>query len=146
MMNLLRASRTQRETAAVLAQEIGPLFPRHSGALYLSWPGAQSPERICVWGGGEPGPPVVETDDCLALRRGCLHEVQPGRAALTCRHDAAPEAPGYVCIPLFGGGTITGVLHLAAPAAGRLAGDETAWAAAVAECVALVWSRERRPA
>jgi hypothetical protein len=80
------------------------------------------------------------------LRRGCLHEVQPGRAALTCRHDAAPEAPGYVCIPLFGGGTITGVLHLAAPAAGRLAGDETAWAAAVAECVALVWSRERRPA
>ena len=55
---------------------------------------------------------IFEPDDCWALRRGRIHEVEDVEIGPICPHlKHAPLAP-YMCLPLIAKGDILGLLHL----------------------------------
>ncbi len=130
MGDLLQASVNLEEAYEIVTHGVRKLFPAESGALGMLKGSSQFLENVLFWGDPPPaGPPVFESEDCWALRRGHVHYVEDPRRAPICRHlskvaaggeaasgnPAAPAAetvPSYLCVPLMAQGETLGVLHL----------------------------------
>lgn len=118
MSELLGSIDSEGEAYEIAGRYGAELFPRASGAIFLSNASGTLLEAVASWGDAIPGQAVFSPSDCWAVRRGriCGH---PGvHNAPRCRH--IQESVGaYLCIPLIALGRSIGVLHLAALARDR---------------------------
>ena len=145
--DMLQMCKSAQESNGVLAQFVGKLFPDASGNLYLLNFGNNLLEAVVTWGEANPaGDPVIDKDDCWALRRGQLHVVDELPSRLTCQHVIGPPRGPYLCAPIMGQGEVLGMLHVQfgaeepdQPAAVRQRQRDSrqAWALTVSEHLAL---------
>jgi len=113
MGEMLQASSTPADAYAVIARFSQGFLPQASGALFEY---AASRDRLgAVMRWGEPPPAeqaFLAPDECWALRRGHVYQVDDHRTALLCRHLQEPLPQSYVCAPIIGHDETLGLLHL----------------------------------
>ena len=88
------------------------MFPKSGGALAVSVSRAHQMETAAEWGSGPTMAASFLLDDCWALRRGQMQEVDEPGAVPTCRHFQSAPVGRYVCLPLTVRGELLGVLNL----------------------------------
>ncbi len=147
LADLMQMCKTVEESRGVVAQHIVELFPQNSGSLYLLNTGNNLFEAAASWGEAAlAGDPVIEKDDCWALRRGQMHVIEDARSKLVCRHLIVPPAGPCLCAPILGNGELLGMLHmqlgaeeahLPAPVRARRLEAQQAWALTVCEQIGL---------
>jgi diguanylate cyclase (GGDEF)-like protein/PAS domain S-box-containing protein len=116
----LQTCNTQEEAYPLIAVAGEKLFPWASGALALFINPAQELGCVIKWGGAPHILSDFVLDDCWALRRGQLHQLDRPDKGAVCRHfDDAPGGP-YMCLPLSVHGEAIGLLHLSANDAYRI--------------------------
>jgi diguanylate cyclase (GGDEF)-like protein len=101
------------------------LFPQQSGGLYVIRASRNILEVKAAWGDAAGWSPLMESQDCWALRLGHVHEFVEGGNSLPCRH-VREAGGGYFCVPMMAEGEALGLLHLRRPATAPVAGDDLA--------------------
>lgn len=145
--DLMQMCKSVDESRGVVAQHIDELFPYASGNLYLLNVGNNLFETAASWGeAGLAGDPVIDKDDCWALRRGQLHVIEDARSKLVCQHLIVPPVGPCLCAPILGNGELLGMLHLQLgreeahlpePVRARRLDAHQAWMLAVCEQIGL---------
>jgi diguanylate cyclase (GGDEF)-like protein/PAS domain S-box-containing protein len=120
MSDMLQACLAPDEAYAVIASAMYQLFPNESGALAILKSSQNLLEVVTKWGEYDDSEAVFQPDDCWALRRGRMHQVNEQRAGTICRHVDRNNVVSYLCIPLVARGETLGVLHLCERAPGSL--------------------------
>jgi diguanylate cyclase (GGDEF)-like protein len=111
LSSLLQPCLTTDEAYRVIAASLDRLFPSEPGTLFVlrEFSGVLVP--AAVWGTAALPPRECTRDDCWALRRGCIHVVEPGDDLL-CAHARPQPGHGSLCVPMIAQGAAVGVLHL----------------------------------
>jgi hypothetical protein len=117
MNDLLLSCETDQEAYAIIAQTAGTLFAPHAGGLAVNNGVPSELRRVAVWGDPDRLSPFFSLRDCWGLRRGALHEVEPSRNEMDCRHFPHDPPSTYLCAPLNVRGATLGLLHVSASAA-----------------------------
>ncbi len=143
MSDFFRACRTTKEAYEVVARFGSELFPTEMGSLLMISEARTGLNRVASWG-FEPTPGEMYTpDDCWALRRGRIHQVEDTDFGLTCRHLSSPRPGGYLCIPMIAQSETLGLLCLAQTEKGGLSETKKRLAVTVSEQVALALANLR---
>jgi diguanylate cyclase (GGDEF)-like protein len=124
LSSLLQPCLTTEEAHRVIAAGLDRLFPGEPGTLFV----LREPGGVLVpaaaWGPAALPEREWTRDDCWALRRGCVHVVEPG-GDLLCAHARPQAGHGSLCVPMIAQGAAVGVLHLqTAPPRSRRAGEQ----------------------
>jgi diguanylate cyclase (GGDEF)-like protein/PAS domain S-box-containing protein len=145
--DMMQMCKSVEESRGVVAQHIDELFPDNSGSLYLLNAGNNLFETAASWGAAAlAGDPVIEKDDCWALRRGQVHVIEDARSKLVCQHLIVPPGGPCLCAPILGNGELLGMLHmqlgpdeahLPAPVRAQRLDAQRAWALTVCEQIGL---------
>ncbi|MBI3942781.1 MAG: diguanylate cyclase [Chloroflexi bacterium] len=153
MGDLLQACSTTEEAYATIAHSVQLLFPTESGALYVLSASRNIAEAAAIWGGTlQAGEGVFAPEECWALRRGRLHQVENSATGPVCQHLKLPAPTSYLCVPMMAQGEALGVLHLRGSAENRNPGpgevvclteSQQRLAVTVAEHIALALSNLR---
>jgi diguanylate cyclase (GGDEF)-like protein/PAS domain S-box-containing protein len=114
---ILQTCNTRDEAYRLIALAAQELFPTASGALAVFVGGACDLTTVAHWGDKPNMASDFGLDDCWALRRGHVHQIdQPAKGAVCGHFDASPMKP-YICLPLSIHGEALGLLHLSADVA-----------------------------
>ncbi|KAB8316775.1 diguanylate cyclase [Tolypothrix campylonemoides VB511288] len=137
--DFLQACRTVEEAYTALKSLMQPLFPQLEGGIYLINASKNLLEAVATWGSSPlPSLDVFAPDQCWALRRGRLHQVENTHSGLVCNHVHLNELPAEcVCVPMMAQGEALGVLYLSTQELGRLTPIKQQLAKTVAEQIAL---------
>jgi diguanylate cyclase (GGDEF)-like protein/PAS domain S-box-containing protein len=98
--DLLQSCTTQAEAYQVVGLMEHELFAGESGGLAVSNGRDQRLETVARWGDETELVSSFSLEDCWALRRGQLHEVNDPRVDLLCHHFVHQPTGGYLCVPL----------------------------------------------
>jgi diguanylate cyclase (GGDEF)-like protein/PAS domain S-box-containing protein len=112
LYEVLQACNSQNEAYPIIGSVAAQMFPQSGGALAVSVSRAHQMETAAEWGTGPGMALSFLLDDCWALRRGQMQEVDEPGAVPTCRHFQSAPASPYVCLPLTVRGELLGVLNL----------------------------------
>jgi diguanylate cyclase (GGDEF)-like protein/PAS domain S-box-containing protein len=112
MNDLLLSCVTLAEAYQVISLSAGDLFPGHNGSFATLNKRDEHLEVVSRWGTETIMAAAFSLEDCWALRRGQLHEVNDPQAGLLCSHFIHPPENGYLCLPLTVQGQTLGVLSL----------------------------------
>ena len=112
MNDLLQSCMTQDEAYKVITLKAQELFPGQNGCLAILHKRGQDLETVACWGPDDIMMPEFRLEDCWALRRGQMHEVDDPKTGLLCRHFNHRPQAGYLCLPLTVHGETLGVLCL----------------------------------
>jgi diguanylate cyclase (GGDEF)-like protein len=114
MRQLLQSCSTIQEMPPIITVSITKLFPNADGALFLMNNSRTDLQSVARWGDfpKEVDENIFEPDDCWALRRGRIHEVEDTKIGPICLHLKHPPFVPYMCLPLIAKGDILGLLHL----------------------------------
>lgn len=112
MGDLLQACQTVEETDKVIAQLSHEFFPDDAGVLCRYNDEQSVMETVMTWGEifSVEGDFLVE--DCWALRRSKVYDVESSEADLICGHLTQKPPHGYVCLPINAQGELLGLLHI----------------------------------
>lgn len=114
--HLLQACGTPQEVSLIVARAARQLFSGTRGALFVYSASRDDLEALDAW--GEEGEAwegrVFAPDECWALRRGGVYQLDDLTGGITCAHVRAPMPARYLCAPLSAHGEVMGVLHLQA--------------------------------
>ena len=147
MSELLQACLTPEEAYAVVGQMVGQFFPEEAGAVLVMSTSRDGVRAVAGWGSPlSRGRQSFGLDECWALRRGRLYQVEDCRTGPLCPHLEGPLPAAYLCVPLAAQGETLGVLHLRVGDAGRpttIAESRRRLAVAVAEQFALALAHLR---
>jgi diguanylate cyclase (GGDEF)-like protein len=113
LVELLQSCLTLDEARQQASRVLQQLFP--SGAMLMLNPSRNLLEVVLSWGAaaGMQGPFAPES--CWALRKGCLHVVQPNNFSLLCGHTEPTSAACHLCVPMVAHGDSLGVLSIDDP-------------------------------
>ena len=120
LYDVLQTCNAPQEAYPAVASVASRLFPGCSGALAVMIDGGPELETVAEWGTEALMLASFSLDDCWALRRGRLQEIQQPGTPLECRHFRTAPSGGYVCLPLSVRGEWHGLLHLRAAPGQRL--------------------------
>jgi len=112
LYEVLQACNSQIEAYPIIGSVAAQMFPKSGGALAVSVSRAHQMETAAEWGSGPTMAASFLLDDCWALRRGQMQEVDEPGAVPTCRHFQSAPVGRYVCLPLTVRGELLGVLNL----------------------------------
>lgn len=117
MGGMLQICQSVGELYQVVSQYMQQLFPDSVGALYMVNASRNYLEPASVWGNPALSAEehVFAPEDCWALRRGRMHQVEQLHVGVICRHVRAladPAAEGYLCFPIMAQGDMLGVFHV----------------------------------
>jgi diguanylate cyclase (GGDEF)-like protein len=112
LYEVLQACNSEQEAYPIIGSVAADLFPRRGGALAVSVSRDHQMETVAEWGTGARMAATFPLDDCWALRRGQMQEVDDPGAVQTCRHFQSAPAGPYICLPLTVRGELQGMLHL----------------------------------
>lgn len=113
LVELLQSCLTLDEARQQASRVLQQLFP--SGAMLMLNPSRNLLEVVLSWGAsaGMQGPFAPES--CWALRKGCVHVVQPNNFSLLCGHTEPTSAACHLCVPMVAHGDSLGVLSIDDP-------------------------------
>jgi diguanylate cyclase (GGDEF)-like protein len=114
LVELLQSCLTPDEARQQASRVLQQLFP--SGAMLMLNPSRNLLEVALSWGAsaaGKQGPFAPES--CWALRKGCVHVVQPNNFSLLCGHIEPTSAACHLCVPMVAHGDSLGVLSIDDP-------------------------------
>jgi len=115
MGDVLQACPSSEEAYRVIRNFTPKFFPTFAGgALYMLNHSQNLFEEVGVWGKSLLSEKVFAPDECWALRRGRLHQVNDPGAGMSCRHVSQPLQAGYLCVPLMAQSKSMGILYLQA--------------------------------
>ncbi len=111
LSELLHASETLDEAAAVVANIAQALLAQTAGALYYrSDPDRPDLAAVAHWG-VEPDEAALPPELCRAAQQRHVHYVPAQGPRAPCPHQRAPRAD-TLCVPLMHRDTVVGLLHL----------------------------------
>lgn len=102
------------ETFPVVAETLAALFPKASGALYIS----QDTEadntftQVSQWGAQKISEEALSKEDCLAFTNFKIHLTSDHEQEDGCRHIDPASRQISLCMPLLGQHNIFGLVHL----------------------------------
>lgn len=112
MGELIQACLTMEEAFSISSRFLKKIFPKESGALFLSGKSVNIVEAVVVWGESLKGELVFSRDDCWAYRKGHIHIIEKSGSGDICRHLNNEDITSYICIPMMAQGNAIGMLHL----------------------------------
>lgn len=117
MSRILQSCHTSDEASDPIESYCGQLMPNNSGALYLIKQGDTYMEQVAAWGSPAATNPVFGKQDCWALRRGQIHQVDALHSHIVCGHAESykSQISGHLCIPLMAQGETLGLLYIELP-------------------------------
>lgn len=102
-----------QETYKLITQYTTQLLPDIAGILYLMHPSRNYLESATSWGEPVLEEKIIKPQECLALRRGAIYQVDNPEEDLVCTHyKANSNTHPYICIPLFAQSDIIGLFYL----------------------------------
>jgi diguanylate cyclase (GGDEF)-like protein/PAS domain S-box-containing protein len=115
MGEVLQACQSSEEAYQVIRNFTPKFFPTLAGgALYMLNHSQNLFQEVGVWGKSLLLEKVFAPDECWALRRGRLHQVDDPGTEMSCRHVSQPLQAGYLCVPLMAQSKAMGILYLQA--------------------------------
>jgi diguanylate cyclase (GGDEF)-like protein len=119
---LLQSCQTLEEAFDVVGQLAGRCFPGASGAVCIIRESRDGVEVKVTWDNPHmQRGAVFVPEECWALRRGRIHQVDPSAISVQCAHLEGDEPVAYFCLPLSAYGEALGMLHISS---GLLTSDE----------------------
>jgi diguanylate cyclase (GGDEF)-like protein len=86
-----------------------------SGAMLMLNPSRNLLEVVLSWGASAVKQGPFAPESCWALRKGCVHVVQPNNFSLLCGHIEPASAACHLCVPMVAHGDSLGVLSINDP-------------------------------
>jgi diguanylate cyclase (GGDEF)-like protein/PAS domain S-box-containing protein len=112
LSDLFQSCQTVEEACKISESALPPIFGYRPGALCITNPTRNVVEIVASWNGCALREFMFAPEDCWALRRGKLHEVNDPGSPLRCGHATESLTSGYLCVPLAAPGGTLGVLYI----------------------------------
>lgn len=112
MGDLLQSCSTVDEAYDIIGQLARRLFPDESGAVYIINNSQNLVETRASWGAHPSDQDTFALDECWALRRGRMHELNESGLELLCPHLKSHPPLIALCIPMMAQGETMGILHI----------------------------------
>ena len=113
LVQLLQSCLTLDEARQQASRILQQFFP--SGAMLMLNPSRNLLEVVLSWGASAVKPGPFAPESCWALRKGCVHVVQPNNISLLCGHIEPASAACHLCVPMVAQGDSLGVLSIDDP-------------------------------
>lgn len=117
LIDILQSCQAVEEAYEVIRKILPSTLASLSGALCLTVPSRHLVEAVGTWGDTLAIEKAFAPEDCWALRRGKIHQVDDSTSPLRCAHVQVYPPAGYLCVPLAAHGETLGVLCV----------DRTSW-------------------
>ena len=113
LVELLQSCVTLDEAGQQASRVLQQFFP--SGSMLMLNPSRNLLEVTLSWGSRAAKEGPFAPDSCWALRKGCVHLVQPNNLSLACKHIDQTSACCHLCVPMVAHGESLGVLSIDDP-------------------------------
>jgi diguanylate cyclase (GGDEF)-like protein len=113
LVELLQSCVTLDEARQQASRVLQQFFP--SGSMLMLNSSRNLLEVTLSWGSGAVKEGPFAPDSCWALRKGCVHLVQPNNFSLACEHVDQTSACCHLCVPMVAHGESLGVLSIDDP-------------------------------
>jgi diguanylate cyclase (GGDEF)-like protein len=113
LVQLLQSCLTLEEACQQASRILQQFFS--SGAMLMLNPSRNLLEVVLSWGASAVKPGPFAPESCWALRKGCVHVVQPNNIGLLCGHIEPASAACHLCVPMVAQGDSLGVLSIDDP-------------------------------
>jgi diguanylate cyclase (GGDEF)-like protein len=113
LVELLQSCLTLDEARQQASRILQQFFP--SGAMLMLNASRNLLDVVCRWGSAAVKPGPFAPESCWALRKGCVHLVQPNNFSLVCGHIDEASASCHLCVPMVAQGDSLGVLSIDDP-------------------------------
>jgi diguanylate cyclase (GGDEF)-like protein len=113
LVELLQSCLTLDEARQQASRVLQRFFP--SGAMLTLNSSRNLLDVALSWGKATAKPGPFAPDSCWALRKGCLHLVQPDNFSLLCGHIDEASTSCHLCVPMVAQGDSLGVLSIDDP-------------------------------
>ncbi len=112
MGEAISLARSEKEAIDIIINYAEKLFSEDSGLFYLRPEKENFLELTSAWNLSQKVEPILNLEDCWALRKSSPHFVDPGTEAFLCPHfHDIVKLPGRTaCLPLISGGETIGLL------------------------------------
>ena len=111
LVDILQSCQNAEEALDITGSVLQGILQPTSGALFITSPSRDIVEMATSWGDVLGTEKVFRPDDCWALRRGKVHQVEDSGSPLRCAHVRKSSSNGYLCVPLVAQGETLGVLY-----------------------------------
>lgn len=115
LVDILQSCHTVEEAYQIIGNTLSTTLSSPSGALCLTVPSRNIVEAVGSWGDTLASEKSFAPDNCWALRRGKIHQVNDSTSPLRCAHVQGCPVGGYLCVPLAAHGETLGVLCVERP-------------------------------
>jgi diguanylate cyclase (GGDEF)-like protein/PAS domain S-box-containing protein len=112
LVDILQSCQNAEEALDITGSVLQGILQPTSGALFITSPSRDIVEMATSWGDVLGTEKVFRPDDCWALRRGKVHQVEDSGSPLRCAHVRKSASNGYLCVPLVAQGETLGVLYV----------------------------------
>jgi diguanylate cyclase (GGDEF)-like protein/PAS domain S-box-containing protein len=108
----LQTCLTVEEAYRCIALSAAELFPGSSGMIGVISSSRNLVEAVSAWGPAVKDGATFPPDECWALRRGRLHQIDPGATVLPCPHIGEKVPERSLCVPMVAQGETIGMIHV----------------------------------
>lgn len=113
MSDIMLACSSQDELSHVMIKYTSRMLQFADGSLYVMHPSKNYLEIIAQWGNPTLQLNTFTPEQCWAIRRGRIHQVNANHEELICDHITEPEPSEImICVPLMAQNDIYGMLYL----------------------------------
>jgi diguanylate cyclase (GGDEF)-like protein/PAS domain S-box-containing protein len=120
LVDLLQSCQSVEEAYKVMQSALPTTLACQSGALCVTNSSRNIVEAMAAWGEPLATEKTFRPNDCWALRRSRIHQVEHPESPLRCAHVSGCPARGHLCVPLMAHGETLGVLYLERQPAAQL--------------------------
>jgi diguanylate cyclase (GGDEF)-like protein len=113
LVELLQSCLTLDEARQQASRILQQFFP--SGAMLMLNSSRNLLDVVLSWGNAAVKPGPFAPESCWAMRKGCVHLVQPNNFSLACGHVDQASASCHLCVPMVAQGDSLGVLSIDDP-------------------------------
>jgi diguanylate cyclase (GGDEF)-like protein len=113
LVQLLQSCLTLDEARQQASRILQQFFP--SGAMLMLNSSRNLLDVVLSWGTAAVKPGPFAPESCWAMRKGCVHLVQPNNFSLACGHVDQASASRHLCVPMVAQGDSLGVLSIDDP-------------------------------
>lgn len=109
----LVSCKNQDELVIVISSYASKILDFSNGVLYLFDSSHKYLEATTTWGQPNKYAQIIPPEDCWAIRRGVMHELNAHQAGIACDHIDSPQQQfSYICIPVIAQNEIFGLIYV----------------------------------
>ena len=115
LVDILQSCHSAEEAYQIIGNTLPTTLSSPAGALCVTTPSRNMVEAMATWGDTLATEKTFAPENCWALRRGKIHQVNNSTSSLRCAHLSGCPEGGYLCVPLAAHGETLGVLCVERP-------------------------------